>query len=171
MLFRSETFTAEEMKVFSGSSPSELVGCHLHKLVQVMHLCKFILSFFSFFFLFFLLHYSEILLFCFQVLGEGLHLTSEYLTLEAKVEFVVSRVAALEAENSKLKKDLITIMNETNIAKEKAKTVSEDLRIEQQLTLENDEKLLAAKEKIKTIAAKAVEAFQQTNEYNTVLFS
>ena len=73
------------------------------------------------------------------MLGEGLHLTSEYLTLEAKVEFVVSRVAALEAENSKLKKDLITIMNETNIAKEKAKTVSEDLRIEQQLTLENDE--------------------------------
>ena len=105
------------------------------------------------------------------MLGEGLHLTLEYLTLEAKVEFVVSRVAALEAENSKLKKDLITIVNETNIAKEKAKTVSEDLRIEQQLTLENDEKLLAAKEKIKTIAAKAVEAFQQTNEYNTVLFS
>ena len=28
-----------------------------------------------------------------------------------------------------------------------------------------------AKEKIKTIAAKAVEAFQQTDEYNTVLFS
>ena len=53
-----ETFTAEEIKVFSGSSPSELVGCHLHKLVQVMHLCKFIPSFFSFtFFLF--LHYSE----------------------------------------------------------------------------------------------------------------
>ena len=28
-----ETFTTEEMKIFSGSSPSELVGCHLHKLV------------------------------------------------------------------------------------------------------------------------------------------
>ena len=64
------------------------------------------------------------------MLGEGLHLTSEYLTLKAKVKSAVSRVAALEAENSKLKKDLITVMNETNIAKEKAKTVSEDLRIE-----------------------------------------
>ena len=28
-----ENFTAEEMKIFSGSSPSELMGCHLHKLV------------------------------------------------------------------------------------------------------------------------------------------
>ena len=39
-----ETFFVEEMKVFLGLSPSELVGRHLHKLVQVMHLCKFILS-------------------------------------------------------------------------------------------------------------------------------
>ena len=34
-----------------------------------------------------------------------------------------------------------------------------------------DEQLQAATEKIKTIAAKAVEAFQQTEEYNTVLLS
>ena len=32
-------------------------------------------------------------------------------------------------------------------------------------------KLQVAKEKVKTIAAKAVEAFQKTDEYNTVLFS
>ena len=30
---------------------------------------------------------------------------------------------------------------------------------------------MAAKEKLKTIATKAVEAFQQTEEYNTMLFS
>ena len=29
---------------------------------------------------------------------------------------------------------------------------------------------MAAKERVKTIAAKSVEAFQQTNKYNTVLF-
>ena len=34
-----------------------------------------------------------------------------------------------------------------------------------------DEQLLAAKEKIKTITAKAIEAFQQTDEHNTMLFS
>ena len=49
--------------------------------------------------------------------------------------------------------------------------MSDDLRAEQQLTLDKDEQLLATKEKLKTIAAKAVEAFQQTEEYNTVLFS
>ena len=102
------------------------------------------------------------------MLGESLHLSLEYLAQEAKVEFALSWVAALEAEKSKLKKDLITAMGEANLAKEKAKT--DDLRVEWQLTLEKDEQLLAAKEKIKTIAVKAVKGFQQTKEYNIVLF-
>nr|XP_023877929.1 uncharacterized protein LOC111990387 [Quercus suber] len=70
-----------------------------------------------------------------------------------------------------LKKKLIDSMNEANTLKEKAKTLSDDLRAERQLILEKDEQLLGAKEKLKIIAAKAVEAFQQTDEYNTVLFS
>ena len=37
--------------------------------------------------------------------------------------------------------------------------------------VEKEEQLLVAKEKIKTIAAKAVEAFQQIDEHNTMLFS
>ena len=83
----------------------------------------------------------------------------------------MSKVEALEAENSKLKKDLIVAMDEANTIKEKAKTLGDDLRAERQLILEKDEQLLAMKEKIKTVAAKAVEAFQQIEEYNTVLFS
>ena len=39
------------------------------------------------------------------------------------------------------------------------------------MMVENDERLQAVKEKLKTIATKAVEAFQQTEEYNTVLFN
>ena len=109
--------------------------------------------------------------FSFQVLGESLHITMEYLTQEAKVASMKSRMEALEAENSKLKKDLIFAMDEANTLKEKVKTLSDDLRVEKQLTLEKEEHLLAAKEKLKTIAAKAVEAFQQIDEYNTVLFS
>ena len=61
-------------------------------------------------------------------------------------------------------------MDEANITKEKVKVLY-DLRAESQLTLEKDEQLQAVKEKVKTIAAKSVEAFQQTNEYNTVLFN
>ena len=91
--------------------------------------------------------------FTFLVLGESLHITSEYLAQEAKITSTVSRVKALEAENSKLKRDLITAMDEANAMKEK------------------DKQLLVAKEKLKTIATKVVEAFQQTEEYNTVLFS
>ena len=70
-----------------------------------------------------------------------------------------SRVETLEAKKSKLRKDLIAAMDEANIAKEKAKVLSDDLRAERQLTLEKDKQLLVAKEKIKTVVAKSVEAF------------
>ena len=72
----------------------------------------------------------------------------------------MSRMEALEAKNSKLKKDLIVTIHEANTIKEKAKTLSDNLRAERLLTLEKDEQLLVDKEKLKIIAAKAVEAFQ-----------
>ena len=65
----------------------------------------------------------------------------------------------MEAENSKLKKDLISTMDETNTIKKKVKVLGDDLKVKRQLTLEKDEQLQAVKEKIKTVAAKAVEAF------------
>ena len=70
-----------------------------------------------------------------------------------------------------LKKKLIDSMDEANTLKENAKTLSHDLKIERQLTLEKDDQLLAAKEKLKTIVARSIEAFQQIDEYNTVLYS
>ena len=66
---------------------------------------------------------------------------------------------ALEAENSKLKKDLISAMEKANTIKEKVRILGDDLRAERQLTLEKDKQLQAAKEKIKIVAAKAIEAF------------
>ena len=70
-----------------------------------------------------------------------------------------------------MKKKLIDSMHEVNTLKESTKALSDDLCDEHQLALEKDEQLLAAKEKLKTIATRSVEAFQQTDEYNTVLFS
>ena len=107
----------------------------------------------------------------FQVLGESLHITFEYLTQEAKVASLTSRMEALEKENSDLKKNLIASMDETTSLKEKVKTMDDDLRVERKLTQEKDEQLLSTKEKLKTIAARSVEAFQTTDEYNIVLFS
>ena len=105
------------------------------------------------------------------MLGESLHIASKYLTQEVKVASLTSRMKALEGENSTLKKKLIESMHEVNTLKESSKTLAEDLRVERQLTLEKDEQLMVAKEKLKTIAARSIEAFQQTDEYNTVLFS
>ena len=62
-------------------------------------------------------------------------------------------------------------MHEVNTLKESSKTLVDDLRAERQLTLEKDEQLLVAKEKLKTIVARSIEGFQQIDKYNTVLFS
>ena len=65
----------------------------------------------------------------------------------------------LEAELSKLSKDLIVAMDEVNTAIEKAKVLSNDLRAKRQLTLEKDKQLQAAKDRVKTIPVKSIEAF------------
>ena len=105
------------------------------------------------------------------MLGESLHLTSEYLALEAKVKSTQSHVSSLEAENSKLKKKLIAAMNDANLAKEKLRTSTEKLKVERELTKEKGEQLAAAKERAEGLVAKAIEGFQQNEKYNTVLFN
>ena len=70
-----------------------------------------------------------------------------------------------------MRKDLTFAMDEANTTKEKAKVLADNLKVERQLTLKKDEKIQATKERVKTIAAKSVKAFQQTDEYNTVLFN
>ena len=84
---------------------------------------------------------------------------------------LTSNMEAMEAETSTLKQNLIDSMGEATTLKKKVKALNDDLRAECQLTLEKDEQLLGAKESLKTIAAKSIEAFQTTDEYNMVLFS
>ena len=69
------------------------------------------------------------------------------------------RLKALEKENSTLKKDLIESMDEAITLKEKVKALDSDLRVERQLNLEKDDQLQVTKEKLKTVAARSVEAF------------
>ena len=52
---------------------------------------------------------------------------------------LTSRMEALEEENSTLKKKLIDSMPEANTLKENARTLTDDLRAERQLTLEKDD--------------------------------
>ena len=72
------------------------------------------------------------------MLGESLHITSKYLASEAKVEFARSHASSVEAENSKLRKELIAAMDDANQAKEKLRTLTEELRVERELTKENN---------------------------------
>ena len=67
---------------------------------------------------------------------------------------LASRMEVLEVENSTLKKKLIESMHEVNTLKESSKTLADDLWAKRQLTLEKDEQLLVAKDKLKTIVAK-----------------
>ena len=105
------------------------------------------------------------------MLGETIHITTKYLTSEEKVVMVDSKVEALEAESSKLRKDLINAMEEGNIVKEKVKFLTEELRVEKLLTVQKDKQFQSANQWIKSEVANAVQAFQLTKEYNSVLFS
>lgn len=62
-------------------------------------------------------------------------------------------------------------MDDSNAAKENIKAKAEGLKFKKLLTVQKDEQLQSANQKIKTIAAKAVQAFQLTEEYNIFLFS
>ena len=84
-----ETFSADELKVFSRVPADDFARRHLHKLMQVTlwfhSLCA------SICFFFFFLKVCTLFIFI-QVLGESLRITSEYLASEAKVESTRSRI-------------------------------------------------------------------------------
>ena len=55
-----------------------------------------------------------VVVFLFKVLGEAIHLTIEYLSSEEKVIMANSKVDALKAEGSTLRKELIVAMDGRN---------------------------------------------------------
>lgn len=60
-------------------------------------------------------------------MGETIHIITEYLANEEKVVMANSKMDALEVENSKLRKELITTMDNRNQMKEQIKTLKDDL--------------------------------------------
>lgn len=99
-----------------------------------------------------------------------MHITSQYLVNEEKVVVATSRMQALEAETSNLRKDMIVVMDINNTSKEKIKTLFEQQRVEKLLVKQKDEQLMADDYKMKNAVAKAVHAFQRMYEYNAILF-
>lgn len=81
-----------------------------------------------------------------------------------------SKVEVLEVEASSLRKDLIAAMDVKNSSKEKIQALSEELNVEKLLVKQKNEQLATTNQKMKSVVAKAVHAFQLTEEYNTILF-
>ena len=69
-----------------------------------------------------------------------------------------------------MRKDLIVAMDANNISKEQIRVLTEQLDSEKQLVKHKDELLASAGQRMKVVVAKAVLAFQTTDEYNTILF-
>ena len=99
-----------------------------------------------------------------------MHITTQYLANEKKAVVANSKVEALEAEASGLRRDLIMTMDSLNTSKEQVQALTEQLDVERQSVKQKDELLAAAAQKMKVAVAKAVTAFQTTEEYNTILF-
>ena len=99
-----------------------------------------------------------------------MHITSQYLMNEEEAMMATSKMEALEPKASGLKRDLIATMDGNNTSKEKIRALSEELSVEKLLVKQRDDQLEAANHKMKSVVAKAVHAFQLTNEYNAILF-
>ena len=85
-----------------------------------------------------------------------IYITTELLTKEEKAIVAGSKAEMLEAESSKLRKELIVAMDEGNSTKEKVKALTEELRVEKLLIVREDEQMQVANQKVKTVVAKAV---------------
>ena len=66
----------------------------------------------------------------------------------------------LDKDYAKMRRDLIVAIDEVNNLKEKVKVLLDNLRVERQMMLEKDKQLQAAKERVKMIVVKSIEAFQ-----------
>ena len=99
-----------------------------------------------------------------------MHITSQYLASEEKAIMATSKVEALEAKASGLRKDLIVAIDAHNTSKEQIKALIEHLDSEKLLVKQKDDLLASAGQRMKASVAKAIHAFQAIDEYNTIFF-
>ena len=67
-----------------------------------------------------------------------MHITTQYLANEEKAVVANSKVEALEAKASGLRKDLIATMDANNISKEQIKVLTKQLDSEKQLVKQKE---------------------------------
>ena len=95
----------------------------------------------------------------FQVFGESLCLTTDYLSTEEKVVAANSKVESVEAESSRLSKDLIEAMDEPTKEKGKIKELNEALKVEKLLVAQKDDEIQATLLQTNEEREKAIDQF------------
>ena len=81
-----------------------------------------------------------------------------------------SKVESIEVECSKLKKDLIAVMNEKNDANEKIRELIEALCVEKALVIQKDEEIQATLLKTDAEREKIIQKFKQSDEFSDLQF-
>ena len=71
-----------------------------------------------------------------------MQITAQYLAYKEKVVMATSKVEALEAEATSLRRDIIVAMDESNSSKEKIKALTEELDVAKQQVKQKDEVLV-----------------------------
>ena len=81
-----------------------------------------------------------------------------------------SKIESIEAENSKLRKDLIKAMDEANKAREKVKELSEELKVEKMLVIQKDEEVQATLLRIDSEREKVIQNFKKSDHFSDLQF-
>ena len=81
-----------------------------------------------------------------------------------------SKLESVKAESSKMRKDLILAMDETDKANEKIRELTEALRVEKALVVQKDEKIQAALLRTNAEKDKVVQKFMQLEQFSDLQF-
>ena len=90
----------------------------------------------------------------------------DYLNSEEKIMVTNSKVDLIEAESSKLRKDLIEAMDQLTKAKEKVKDLKDALKVEKKLVIQKNEEIQAALLKTNEECEKVIAKFLESNHFS-----
>lgn len=108
--------------------------------------------------------------FIFQVFGESLRLTTDYLSIDEKVVIAQSKAELVEVESSRLRKDLES-MDQAMKSKEKVDKLKKALQVEKKLVTQKDDELQAALLHIFEARDGVIAQFQESEHYSDLLFT
>ena len=95
---------------------------------------------------------------------------TDYLNNEEKVVVANAKVNSIDAESSKLRKDLIKAMDQLTKAKEKVKELKEALKVEEKLVIQKDEEVQVALLRTDEECEKVITKFLESNRFSNIQF-